>query len=108
MSKKQILDIGKKFSQSFSTDFSPWKESNDPELWMWKKTCLKQVSKLVPKNEVLIRAIEYDNTEDTDFGEIRKNHLLEQATRESEADVSKLLGFSSTPAQSSTPITEAP
>jgi len=60
MSKKQILDIAKKFSKSFS-GFGPWSEGQDPELWMWKKTVLKQAAKLVPKNETIFKAIDADN-----------------------------------------------
>ena len=63
MNKDQIMDIGKKFSKSFATDFTPWKEKNDPELWMWKKTVLKQAAKLVPKNETIFKAIAEDNKE---------------------------------------------
>jgi recombination protein RecT len=61
MSKKDILGIGKKFSKSYGTDHSPWDENNDPQLWMWRKTVLKQVAKLVPKNEVIVNAIDEDN-----------------------------------------------
>jgi recombination protein RecT len=61
MSKKDIMNIGKNFSKSFATDFTPWKEKNDPELWMWKKTVLKQVAKLVPKNETIFKAVALDN-----------------------------------------------
>lgn len=61
MSKKEILEIGKKFSKSFSSGFSPWDEKNDPQLWMWRKTVLKQAAKLAPKNPELMRAIEEDN-----------------------------------------------
>lgn len=61
MSKKEILDIGKKFSKSFSSSFSPWDEKNDPQLWMWKKTVLKQSAKLAPTNPELARAIAEDN-----------------------------------------------
>jgi len=61
MSKKQILDMGKRFSKSFTSKYSPWKEENDPRLWMWKKTVLKQVAKLVPKNETIYKAIAEDN-----------------------------------------------
>lgn len=60
MSKKEILGIGEKFSKSYKSEYSPWK-SNDPELWMWKKTVLKQAAKLVPKNETIYRAIAEDN-----------------------------------------------
>lgn len=61
MKKADILDMGKKFSKSFTSDYSPWNEKNDPELWMWKKTVLKQCSKLVPKNETIYKAIDLDN-----------------------------------------------
>lgn len=61
MSKKEIMTIGEKFSKSFRGDFSPWKASQDPELWMWKKTVLKQAAKLVPKNESINMAIAEDN-----------------------------------------------
>lgn len=61
MSRKEILQIGEQFSKSFKTDFSPWKEKNDPQLWMWKKTVLKQTAKLVPKNEIINQAIAEDN-----------------------------------------------
>jgi len=91
MDKESIIDIGAKFSQSYNTEFSPWKEKNDPELWMWKKTVLKQSAKLVPKNEILVKAIEYDNSEDTNFLEIHKNSLLEQSKRPSEANIENLL-----------------
>lgn len=63
MNKKDILDMGKNFSKSYSTAFTPWKEANDPELWMWKKTVIKQLGKLMPKNETINRAISEDNKE---------------------------------------------
>jgi recombination protein RecT len=63
MKAKDIMDMGKKFSKSFNTSFTPWKEANDPELWMWKKTVLKQVAKLVPKNETIFKAVAEDNKE---------------------------------------------
>lgn len=61
MNSKDLLDMGKKFSKSFNTEFTPWKEKNDPELWMWKKTVLKQLGKLMPKNETIHKAIAEDN-----------------------------------------------
>ena len=61
MKAKDILAMGEKFSKTWSTSFTPWKEKNDPELWMWKKTVLKQVAKLVPKNETIYKAIAEDN-----------------------------------------------
>lgn len=61
MSAKEILLIGEKFSKSWSTADSPWKPENDPQLWTWKKTVLKQCGKLVPKNEIIVKAIDEDN-----------------------------------------------
>lgn len=79
MNKKEILGIGQKFSKSFKSDYSPWNEKNDPELWMWKKTVMKQASKLVPKNETIFRAINEDN-EDSNVSE-----RMEEAQKESES-----------------------
>jgi recombination protein RecT len=61
MSAKEILDIAKKFSKSFGGKHSPWDEESDTQRWMWKKTVLKQVAKLVPKNEMIVSAIAEDN-----------------------------------------------
>jgi hypothetical protein len=60
MNKDDIMKI-KEFSKSKNSENTPWTESNDPELWMWRKTVLKQASKLLPKNEKLNRVIEEDN-----------------------------------------------
>lgn len=61
MSKKEILEIAKKFSKSYGTDFSPWTEGQDPQGWMLKKTVLKQAAKLVPQNETIYKALAADN-----------------------------------------------
>jgi len=61
MRKDEILAMGAKFSKSWNSEYSPWKEKNDPELWMWRKTVLKQAAKLAPKNEKLNLAISEDN-----------------------------------------------
>lgn len=70
MSKKEIIEIGEKFSKSYFEygtknigKYTPWNEKNDPELWMWKKTVMKQAAKLVPKNETIFKAIAEDNKE---------------------------------------------
>lgn len=60
MNGKDILDHGKKFSKSFNTSFTPWKEDNDPELWMWKKTVIIQMAKLLPSSDSLKKAIDLD------------------------------------------------
>lgn len=61
MHKDDILAHAKRFSKSFSSKYSPWNESNDPELWMWKKTVLKQAAKLVSKNDSIHKAISIDD-----------------------------------------------
>jgi recombination protein RecT len=58
-----IVAHGANFSKSFKSEYSPWNEKNDPELWMWKKTVLKQAAKLMPKNETINHAIKEDNQE---------------------------------------------
>lgn len=62
MNKEDILKF-KEFSQSKNSDYSPWVPKNDPELWMWRKTVLKQFAKTLPKNRQLKVAIEYDNAD---------------------------------------------
>lgn len=59
MTKKEIMKI-KATSKAKNSEYSPW-NSNDPEKWMWQKTVIKQLSKLLPKTEKLSRAIEVDN-----------------------------------------------
>lgn len=81
MSKKKILEIAAKFSKSYNSSFSPWK-NNDPELWMWKKTVLKQAAKLMPKNEIVHKAIAEDN-KDSNIEE--GNGRLEAAKEKSKA-----------------------
>lgn len=70
MNKDDIIGYGKNFSKSFNSDYSPWNEKNDPELWMWKKTVLKQLGKLLPKNETINRAIDADN-QDSRIAEVK-------------------------------------
>lgn len=79
MKKSEILAIGEKFSKSFKSKYSPWNEKNDPELWMWKKTVMKQAAKLVPKNETIFKAISEDN-EDSNVSE-----RMEKAQKESQS-----------------------
>lgn len=58
MSKDDVMEI-KEMSKAKDKPESPW-NSKDPELWMWKKTCLIQMAKFLPKTKDLIRAIEKD------------------------------------------------
>lgn len=64
MNKADIMAIGQRFSKSFKSSFTPWQEAQDPELWMWKKTVLKQLGKLLPKNDTIFHAINADNEAD--------------------------------------------
>lgn len=63
MNISDIYDYGRRFSKSFDLngEYSAWNPKNDPEYWMCKKTVLKQMSKLLPKNEIINRAIDIDN-----------------------------------------------
>ena len=61
MNKIDILRYGEQFSKSWKSEYSPWREDNDPELNMWIKTVLKQLGKLLPKNETINRALAEDN-----------------------------------------------
>lgn len=62
MSREQVMGI-KNLSQAKDSEYSPWNSKQDPELWMPRKTCIKQNCKLVPKTEVLQKAIAKDNEE---------------------------------------------
>lgn len=56
----------KKISQSASYGNSPWAdEDKDPMGWMWRKTCIKQISKEIPKTKAIEKALYVDNTIET-------------------------------------------
>lgn len=59
MNGEDIEAHAKKFSKSYNSEYSPWK--NDPEGVMWFKTVLKQHAKTLPKNETINEAIGLDN-----------------------------------------------
>lgn len=58
MDRDEVMAI-KEMSKAKAKKDSPW-NSGDPELWMWKKTCLIQHAKLLPKTPDLTRAMEVD------------------------------------------------
>lgn len=64
MSEEEVMAY-KEFSQSKGSQYSPWNAKNDPDLWMWKKTAIKQLSKILPKNDTLSEAIGKDNQDST-------------------------------------------
>lgn len=59
LDKEGIMSI-KNLSKAKASKESPWNSDKDPELWMWKKTCLIQHAKLLPKTEEIQKAIEAD------------------------------------------------
>lgn len=59
MDKDGVMAI-KDISKAKGSKDSPWNSDLDPERWMWKKTCLIQHAKLLPKTPELLRAIEKD------------------------------------------------
>lgn len=61
MSTTDIVKMAARFSKSYQTKSTPWKEENDPNGWMHKKTVLRQIAKLVPKSEQLLAAIAEDD-----------------------------------------------
>ena len=58
MSKEDVMKV-RELSKAKNSKSSPW-NSNDPNLWMPKKTCLIQHSKLLPKTQEFIQALEKD------------------------------------------------
>ena len=89
MSAEEVL-VFKKFSKSKDSTFSPWNQSNDPELNMWRKTVIKQISKNLPLTEEAYKAIAVDN-EESSIEDFQKNSLLDRSKRPSEASIENLL-----------------
>lgn len=66
MSPNQVNVIKSRSRASSSSD-SPWNSKYEDDVnWMWRKTCLKQLSKLVSKSAELATALELDNEIDGD------------------------------------------
>lgn len=61
MKKDQVMKI-KSMSKAKDSKYSPW-NSNDPEMWMWKKTAIKQLAKTFPRGDAgqMGKAIYLDN-----------------------------------------------
>lgn len=59
MDREAVMGI-KALSKAKDSKDSPWNSNQDPELWMWKKTCLIQHAKTLPKTRELQQAIEAD------------------------------------------------
>lgn len=105
MHKDEVLRF-KDFSQSanakedWQREKSPWNEKNDPELNMWKKTAIKQISKNLPLTEKISEAISMDNTSpESSIEDYHERKMIEHATRPSEGKIADLLGTVVTPVQ---------
>ena len=86
MSADEITAIGKKFSKSFGSDYSPWNsEKNDPQRWQWKKTVLKQAAKLIPKNAAITTAVAEDNKDSVISDRTERKSRLDAAKEASES-----------------------
>lgn len=59
MSESDVMQI-KNLSKAKATSDSPWNSDKDPFKGMWKKTCLIQHAKFLPKTAEFQRAIEKD------------------------------------------------
>lgn len=59
MSEAEVMQI-KNLSKAKATADSPWNSDKDPFKGMWKKTCLIQHSKFLPKTAEFKRAVELD------------------------------------------------
>jgi recombination protein RecT len=59
MDEEAVMAI-KNLSKAKGSKESPWNSDKDPELWMWKKTCLLQLIKVLPKTPELVTAVESD------------------------------------------------
>lgn len=60
MDKEMIMSI-KDLSKAKGSKESPWNSDKDPEKWMWRKSCLIQHAKLLPKTQEFQQAIAVDN-----------------------------------------------
>lgn len=78
MSEEEIMRY-KKFSKSAGSNFSPWNDSHDPDKWMWKKTVVKVLAKLLPKTDEVFTALQKDN-EDSTISDTRM-HLREEVQK---------------------------
>jgi recombination protein RecT len=89
MNKDKIFEFRGK-SQSYRSDVkyksknSPWQPENDPELNMWKKTCIKQIFKVLPKSPEMKES----------FEESEKNDIIDIKPEEKTVlDQSEVTGF---------------
>jgi phage RecT family recombinase len=66
MNKDQIMDIKSK-SKGSESEYSPWAPKNDPNGWMWMKSPIKALAKMVDLGEDLRQMVTQDDAVDADF-----------------------------------------
>jgi recombination protein RecT len=82
MNKNEIFEFRAK-SQGYQRDvknktkYSPWQPENDPQLNMWKKTCIRQLFKLLPKTPEALDA--FNESEKSDIIDIQPDNRMSQA-----------------------------
>lgn len=74
MSEFEILKY-KEFSQSKASQYSPWQPKNDPDKTMYRKTVIKQLYKLLPKNPIIDKAIQKDNEDSIIHKQVEESKL---------------------------------
>lgn len=89
MSAEEVLEF-KKFSKGKTEEYSPWNKKNDPELNMWRKTVIKQISKNLSLSAEIYEAIAVDN-EESSIEDFHKSSMLEQSKRPTEMSIENLL-----------------
>lgn len=94
MSKDEVLEF-KKFSKGKIEEYSPWNQKNDPELNMWRKTVIKQISKNLSLSAEIYEAIAKDN-EESSIEDYHKTSMLEQSKRPTEMTIENLLPTNTT------------
>jgi recombination protein RecT len=86
MSEEEIMKI-KNMSQASKSSYSPWSGKTDPMLWMWQKTCFKQLAKLLPTSEKLDRAVYADNVSERGGYFESEDQLIEVGFEDSETKI---------------------
>lgn len=70
--EEEIMEIAK-ISKAANSEYSPWnKAGSDPQRWMQRKTCIKQLWKELPKTSEMEKAQHIENVAETG-GNVRLN-----------------------------------
>lgn len=63
---KAVYKDGKPTGEKEENENSPWNSTDkDPQRWMWRKTVIKQLSKMLPKTTEIEKAYHVDNAVET-------------------------------------------